>query len=468
MIAMFSSKSQIQETLLVIFFIAIVCSSALTRIDLPAFWDEPKIYIGPLFAYAENLALYFSEVSSYDRPLGTYLLYWPAVKLLGPSVLLVRVMSLSFFVAGLVLLYLQLRRFDRTAALTSLAIISVTTLFLVYAPQFVGDPQLFFLFSLYGYLLSSPKKPLAMMFILGLFIGFYRESGLALVPATGLYWWSERRKISLQEVFVVFAPLGGGGMHLLRNYLLSGEFFPHVIIASGSLDLLTGPAIRWRHFAGSLISSYQLWPLAITSGCLACVRKSSRPKIGSYDLFAIGLVVCFVVVFTSMKISLPRYFMSAVPFMIYLLVRMSVSTLRGAQQLVLAGGLVLLSFASGICRFPMIPSSYSIANQDSFEYPAMIEKHRGAIKKLRASVPPGAVVMTSWPFLEMLRREHLGYGAVVKYQYAYRAYVPAAMLWTDFPEQIPRAEIEKNLARAKYSQFDFSYGRYKVYLYIKD
>ena len=75
--------------------------------------------------------------------------------------------------------------------------------------------------------------------------------------------------------------------------------------------------------------------------------------------------------------------------------------------------------------------------------------------------------MTAWPFLEMLRSEKIGYGPLVPYLLERSSTTqPAAILWTDYPEQIPWSSVEELMSGGEYEIFNYDYKRFKVRLLI--
>jgi 4-amino-4-deoxy-L-arabinose transferase-like glycosyltransferase len=125
------------------------------RLGLPAFWDEPKVYFRPLLRMLESLGNYFrDQATPFDRPPGLHLLYLPFLYLFGYQIWLIRCLNLIYFFSGTVLLHRSLRTAGEWPALLTLATFLSTPIVLVYSTQYVADPQLFFICSLFLYLLK--------------------------------------------------------------------------------------------------------------------------------------------------------------------------------------------------------------------------------------------------------------------------------------------------------------------------
>lgn len=439
------------------------------RFQLPAFWDEPKIYFSQLFNLLRDPLYHFTgPVTVFDRPPGVHLLYIPWMAIFGDSILVIRILSFVYFTAGLAFFFIVISSQSLNIAMLAVGLFMLTPLVQVYAVQYVGDPQLFFLFALYLYLLSAHPKKWWVMAAVGFLAGLTREPALALIPATlGFIYWRDR-KLSIVSVLVAFSPLFGLSIHLVRNMVRAGTPLNHLTILEGHLDLLASLDLRYRNLVSVIFATYRLLPLVLLAlGCL--VLKWRKIKVVPLDVFAIILVAGYFVIFSGVKICLPRYVMPAIPFFIYLLLRCCLVDLTKVQLK------VLILFVLGA---PLVIGNPNVKNgnvfyhftgyQDTLQYPRIIQIHQEALLKTNSSLQAGDTVQTSWPFMEMLRSDKLGYGPVKELNVTWSPLtLPDAILWTDFPEQIPREEIVRTLQQGEYESQTWRYEDYVVELHVK-
>lgn len=439
------------------------------RFQLPAFWDEPKIYFSQLFHLIQDPLYHFTgPLTLFDRPPGLHLLYIPWMAIFGDSVLVIRSLSFVYFAMGLGFFYGVVSRQNLRVAVLALAMFVMTPLVQVYAVQYVGDPQLFFLFALYLYLLNSHPKKWMGIAAVGFIAGLTREPALALIPATlGYLYWRDR-KLNLPSVLLAFTPLLGLSVHLVRNLVRAGTPINHLTILEGHLDLFASFDLRYRNIVSVIFATYRLLPLVIVALCVF-IFKWRKFKVIPLDIFAILLVASYLVIFSGVKVCLPRYVMPAIPFFIYLLLRGCVLDLTKFQLRALA---IVVLGAPLVIGNPNVNNSnvfyHFTGHQDTLSYPQILQIHQEALLKTNSSLQAGDTIQTAWPFMEMLRSDKLGYGPMKEFNLTWSPLVPPeGILWTNFPEQIEHEEIRRTLQQAEYESQVWRHEDYVVELHLK-
>ena len=217
----------------------------------------------------------------------------------------------------------------------------------------------------------------------------------------------------------------------------------------------------------------KLWPL-LGLGLLAlpfCYRQ--RPRLAASDLYCLVGFVCFIVVFTGHHNLIPRYFLAVMPFGLVALLMPVQNICTSLPRKV--GLIVYLLLGAWSLGDPTSrPSgffSYRSGLQDGLERSKIVEQHQAVMAATKGVLKDGDEVLTSWPFLEMLRSPHIGYGTVAQWRLVSdkrRVVAPQVILWTNYPEQIPFHGVKEIIARGNYRVQDFSYGYHRVLLYVRE
>lgn len=435
----------------------------------PAFWDEPKVYFRPLMLLYENFWGYVSASPTlYDRPLGLPLVYLPFLHLFGPQVIVIRILNFVLVSAGLVLFYYAVPIRSLWRAVLSIILVLLTPVTHVYLLDFVGEYQLFFCFALLLYLLERHRQRVILIGFVGFMAGTFRESAIALIPALLLFHWGQHGPPKRTLLWVLSAPLLGVGLHWGRNYYHTGELIYHVTIAGGSLDLFTPWSLRWEQFRGPLMASFRLWPLVVFAvlGMLICRKR--LPQLSRIDVFGCVLSLAYILVYTTHAHTIPRYYLAVAPFIFFSLLLpldVFVATPRRAVlfSTLLVGAVSLLGDPSARQGF----FAYASGLQDGWQRVHIRRQHFLVMQMVRQELRAGDKLVTSWPFFEMLRTPHLGYGSmpVLQVSLVDSPVAPRAIVWTNFPEQLPKAQVQRWLSTASYRQTDLSYKGHQVELF---
>jgi hypothetical protein len=169
------------------------------------------------------------------------------------------------------------------------------------------------------------------------------------------------------------------------------------------------------------------------------------------------MTLAYVFVFSAHQIGIPRYFLAVFPFAVYLLLvpLQSVAEERVTALLVLVPPL-------------LVNTTLGRNYQDTWDYKNVQGIHDQVIREVKKNWPEGSVIMTSWPFMEILKSDYAGYGKSKNYQVVYDTPGPDVIIYTDYPKQITDEELEKALKSADYTEKVFSFKDYHVRLYEKE
>ncbi len=449
--------------------LVVIIYSVHDRLGIQPFWDEPKIYLRPLFNMLDDPMAYFrGTITPRDRPIGLNFFYAPFLWIFGESMYFIRILSSFYFLLGLFFFYLALRM-ERLTAFLILALFIMIPIVRVYIPQLVGDPQLFSLFALYFFLLTKWERNFWPLIATGFLAGLMREPAIALVPASLAYFYLQKRKLNPGDICISFAPLLGLSVHLLRNFLRSGELLNHVTIQSGDLDLLAGLDVRYVNIVEILFGTYRLLPLLIVSIVILAFnwrKLRLTPEIG----FSLALVVSYIAVFSGLWICLPRYFLPSIPFLIYLLVAPVLTCLpSGKSKAAFIFFAITSSLVVGVIKDPLRkPFPRGFGPQDTMNYPAMAKIHHEVIVKAKEHLSAGSSIATGWPFLEILTSTRIGYGPIKNFNlFVDSQSNPDAIIWSNFPQKPAWSYVEAQLSTANYEETGYSSGPYQVKLFLK-
>ena len=458
------------DTFFLILIVGIILVLGLPRISMPGFWDEPKVYLKPLFALYEDFFGYFqASLTNTHRPPGVHFLYLPFLWIFGPHMEVIRLLNLVYFSAGLICFYKVFSREDKILAKITLTFAILTPIFQVYSVQYVGEPQLFFLISLYLYLLIFHLERSLLIFFAGMFLGFSRETTLALIPAAGvmLYLSGKRGK----AILPILGPLFGCSLYWLFTYVKTGGIFSHLTIDAGHIDIWREPFQRLMKVRQTLLAPYRLIPLILCSVIFFIAGKSwKRPA--PLTAFVVILFVSFVFVFSGHEHGIPRYFYAAFPFGVYLLLKpmkIFMSTPKKSLGMILLILLPPLLIGNPTRKIPG-PFYAFQGYQDTWDHLSILRLHEEVISEVKSNWPQGSVVMTSWPFLEMLKLNHGGYGARVEYVLTMEPLsgdLPDVFLFTDFPQQLSEEDLKTVMESKRYRERIFSFKDYHLRLFEK-
>ena len=108
--------------------------------------------------------------------------------------------------------------------------------------------------------------------------------------------------------------------------------------------------------------------------------------------------------------------------------------------------------------------------QDTWDHVHINELHQKVIGEIKGNWPEGSVVMTSWPFLEILKLNYGGYGPRVKYGLTMAPLtdeLPDVFLFTDFPQQIGDEDLRTIIESGRFRERTFSFKDYHLRLFEK-
>lgn len=450
--------------------VAVILLMGLPRIGMAGLWDEPKVYLKPLFELYEDFFGFFSlPLNQSHRPPGIHFPYLPFLWFFGPHMVVIRILNLVYFCSGIYFFYNVFASEDRFLTRLTLAFALLTPVFQVYSVQYVGEPQLFALISLYLYLLTFHSDRSWMILFLGIFMGLVRETSLALIPAAALmlYLRGERGI----KYFFLIGPLIGCAIYWTMTYLKTGSMFAHMTVDQGHISLFREFNLRvwitWQTF----LAPYRLIPLIAVSLILFLKYKNwKRPS--PLTGFCLVILVAYVFVFSSHLYGIPRYFYAAFPFIVFFFLK-PLSGFSKSRGLVIGAICLVLLPPVLIIGNPTQnnePPFYAFQGyQDSWAHLEIAKIHQEAVAQIKHNNPAGSMIMTSWPFLEIFNLKHGGYGPRINYRLTNDPgnEVPDVILYANYPKSFPDGVLEKMLKRARYRERSFTYIKYHVRLFEK-
>lgn len=443
----------------------------LPRIHDASFWDETKVYFRPLFFLTEGIARYLQvPATSFDRPPGLHFFYLPFLWMFGSSLVVVRVLNLSYFCLGIFFFYRSMREVNRLASVIAVTLILLTPIYQVYLIQYVGEPQLFVLYSFYLYLLTFHRERTIALLLSGVVIGLVRETALALIPATLVFFYLAEKKISRQAILSASGTLWGVLVYWISKFFLTGSAFSHVTLEGGHIQLSAGLPFRFVKTWEILLTPYLLLPLILIALlCLLLKRKSQ--SLSPASGFCLILTAAYVFVFSGHTYAIPRYFLAVAPFITFFFVTLTLPWLQSFKGKILVLSYLIISvlLIGDPDRDLPGPFHFFTGHQDSRDYRNVLKLHQEVISVIKSHCEEGATIMTSWPFLEILKSGTIGYGPMKHFQLVkgMEDKLPGMILWTDYPRQIARESVDEILKKSEYSEKIFTYQNYRLFLYEK-
>ncbi len=447
--------------------------SAWGRINLPAFWDETKVYFRPLFWMYENNGNFFSLApTKFDRPPGLHLFYLPFLWLFGPHVVVVRVLNVIFFYIGLFFFYKVLSRQNATTAQVTTVFFLLTPIVEVYFVQYIGDAQLFILYSAVLYALTFYKDKYVTIFILGFLSGLAREPAVFLTPAVLFYYRYENKKLKKNEWLASFGPFFGFSTAILITFLKTRLFFNHLTIDSGHINFFLNLFERLDILNRAFIVPYRILPLLGFASIMFFLNRKAL-RVSASDAYCLIIGLANLTLFSSHTLALPRYFFAGFPFILYLLIKICFAGSTSKRMKAIITTLILVpAIFIGTPKVKDQKGFYFMTGyQDTMEYIKVLGVHKKVIATVKTELRSADTIATSWPFISILESKYAGYGPPGEFNITADLekliVPPRAILWTNFPEQIPRGEIDKILSHAQYRETVFDYPPIKIRLFLK-
>ncbi|MFL5784788.1 MAG: hypothetical protein ACJ76H_09280 [Bacteriovoracaceae bacterium] len=103
---------------------------------------------------------------------------------------------------------------------------------------------------------------------------------------------------------------------------------------------------------------------------------------------------------------------------------------------------------------------------ETWDYEKILDIHERAVARIKAGYNDGATIMTSWPFLEILKCSWCGYGKAKNYNLVLKG-SPDAILFTDKPIQIDADDLKAALRTGSFSETIYRFDKYQIWLYEK-
>lgn len=386
-----------------------VCIVRPGPLSLPYFWDEADVYVPGAVWLAEHGLDFrpgvFPDDWSRGHPPLLYFVSGAAFQAFGSSPVVGHLLVLPFAILALVCTWLLGNDlFGRHVGAVAALLLAVTPLFMTMAnlllPEMflTGITALAMLLFARGHLVGAALCGCALVLI--------KETGV-FVPAAlcGAVLWQGWRDGALgsrrtwQQAALMAAPVAVLVGFFVWQHALAGYYvFPHHagMLRDRTLDPLT--------VLPSLFGWHGRWLLTIGAVVAAVLLRRSpridRPPVDRRVVAALVLLLLANGIFFAKMFWLERYVLPAHPGLVILLVGLIERGLpvRFLIALPIAIGLGL----NGLTTTPG-PNEAEL----TFAYADVIESHLQAF----AEIPADAVVLTTWPMDEELRRPELGFVA---------------------------------------------------------
>lgn len=442
--------------------------AAWPQLHLPALWDEATVYLRSVEVYDNFTGYLRSAPSIRDRPWTMHFPYVLLAKAFGPQLWILRGVGLVCVLAGIIFFGRVTSTTSRPLAVIGLTLFFTTPLPLAYLGRVVSSYQVFFLYAFCLWLMER-NKPLWTVALVAFLVGAFRESGLALSLAIPAHLWLRgERRWSVLGLLALAAPLGVS-LNLFRNLLHTGTPLHHYAFRSGDIQIWVGPIKRLQGLYRGLIIPYRLLPLlfaAFVSQCWFRPRIPLKPWLG----FSYALILSYLLVFSGHRYIIPRYYLEMVPFLVTVLLLPLLPVLEKPRLAAsLLSGLLLLGFVIGDPGLAddSVLHRYS-GLQDTSAWPELQQIHTEAMRLTKQCTAPGGVILTGWPFFEMLQAKNLGYGPPGNYRVERDITgVPDTILWHNYPEQISPEKLQHWLAARAYTVVSFNRGPYHAKVYCR-
>lgn len=445
--------------------------SKTTVLNLPYFWDELIVYVNPIrLVYERGLGhmiwdgSLFKPENFFYHPFGLPLLFFPLLKVFGHSVWLMRFSAL-FFVWGSVFCTYKIGKIVHGKILGLCGAVALFSLPLIFtqSTMILGD-TFFMLFSTLFFFLLIQEKRFWSLLIVGLLMGFIRETALAFVPVAALFYY-QRRKCNWKSLIVTLSPAVG----IVFFFLLSG--FGHQAFTEGHIGFHNLSSGFVKSFRYAIFEDYKeifLYP-ALAFALFILIFPKLREKKGMslehLGLLALPLII-FIGFFSLDREVLSRYFNPVLPFFtllcFYPLVRFS--------RLVAIFFLVVVALRVPQYAFSSNTFHLGTAHETRMEYQEVLKVQMEAAQYLEKEHALKRI-WTSWPIDVMLSDSFFGYVKqslkVVTFEEAQQGqfdlYVWASNMRVDFASFEERNQWLKNQKLRLIKDFSYKNKWVEVY-----
>ncbi|MCP4867171.1 MAG: hypothetical protein GY898_00450 [Proteobacteria bacterium] len=384
-----------------------VCIVRPGPLSLPYFWDEADVYVPGALWLAENGLDFrpgvFPEDWSRGHPPLLYFVSGVAFKTFGAAPIVGHLLVLPFAILALVCTWmLGNDLYGRHVGAVAALLLGCTPLFMTMANMLL--PEMFLTGITALAMLLFARGHLVGAALCGCALVLIKETGV-FVPATltGAVLWQAWRDGALanrktwSEALLMAAPVAVlVGFFVWQKALAGYYVFPHHagMLRDRTLDPFTVlPSMfawhgRWILTLGAAWGGYLLWKSP----------RHDRPPVDQRAVAALVLLVIANGIFFAKMFWLERYVLPAHPGLMILAVGL-------IERGVPLRFLIVLPFAVGIGLNGLTTVPGADEAELTFAYADVIESHQLAF----AEIPPDAVVLTTWPMTEELRRPEIGF-----------------------------------------------------------
>ena len=384
-----------------------VCIVRPGPLSLPYFWDEADVYVPGALWLAENGLDFrpgvFPDDWSRGHPPLLYFVSGLFFQIFGPAPIVGHLLVLPFAIVALVCTWLLGNDlFGRHVGAVAALLLGSTPLFMTMANMLL--PEMFLTGVTALAMLLFARGHLVGAALCGCALVLIKETGV-FVPAalTGAVLWQAWRDGALAQrrtwtdAALLATPVAVLiGFFVWQNALAGYYVFPHHagMLRDRTLDPLTVvPSLFLWHgrgllTVGALVGGWLLWKNP----------RTDRPPVDRRTVAALVLLVVANAIFFAKMFWLERYVLPAHPGLVILAVGLIE---RGLPLRFL----MVLPIAVGIGLNGLTTTPGANESELTFAYADVIESHRQAF----AAIPSDAVVLTTWPMTEELRRPEIGF-----------------------------------------------------------
>lgn len=397
------------EVLFALFSAVVLYLSKMSVLNVPYFWDELIVYVNPIrLVYEQGLGRMiwdgslFNPSNFFFHPFGLPLLFLPLLNLFGHSVWLLRFCAL-FCVWGSLFFTYKIGKIIHGKILGFCGAVSLFSIPLVFAQSTMILGDIFFMLfsSIFFFLLIQGRK-FWQLLVVGLLMGFIRETALAFVPVAGVYF-CYRKDFSLRSWAIILSPAIG----IIFFFLFAG--FGHQAFTEGHISFQNLKEGCITSFRLAFFDDYKdilLYPALFFAFILLLFPKfKEKHGVNNENLvLLVLLILLFAAFFSFDKGVLSRYFNPILPFFtllcFYPLVRFSR----------LMAILFLFIVAIRIPEYAFTTNNFQLGSghETRMEFQEVLKVQKEAARYLELEHPLKRI-WTSWPIDVMLSDSFFGY-----------------------------------------------------------
>jgi len=343
-----------------------------------------------------------------NHPPGLQLLFYPFVLVFGANYYVLKILTLLLTSFSLAALYFIGKKLGSPMIgfCSSVAYFFIPIIF-IHSNRFLGDTVLASFTLLFFFLIIYEEKNLAL--IIGLFLGFLRQSSLAFGIAA-LFYYALRKELNKKTLLICASPFITLGLFFVSQKIQLGSFIAHDAFKSlGHISIFNnfseGFRFSFEHLFENQGKFYAFVTLVISFVLSIFYKKIKREKFVEIPI-VISLVVSiliFLLFFSFNTGTIQRYFNPLLPFFMTLTFYFSFTLLQKFTPLLLIFFLYLF--------YPHYNTDHfyqGTGYETTLQYKDIIRLHQLGADYLSKN-HPNKIIGTGWPLNSTLIRKEYGY-----------------------------------------------------------